>query len=89
VIDEVIKAMPKKSVNKIIEVTTETFQKLIAPITQTSEGLGRLIKVKFDSLVDIQKVYAVDALTKAKEKIEKVNRKEYLLKKRIYQKQIS
>ena len=72
-VGKVVKSIPKKSIEKIVDVTTETFQKAIAPIIETSDGLGRLIKVKFDSLVDIQKVYAVDALMSAKEKLEKTN----------------
>ena len=75
-IEKVVKSLPKQSIKDVIDVSIDTFNKAVSPILETTAGLGRLIKVKFDSLVDVQKVYAVEALMKVNkashEKKEKV-----------------
>jgi len=72
-IEKVVKSLPKQSIKDVIDVSIYTFNKAVSPILETTAGLGRLIKVKFDSLVDVQKVYAVEALMKANEKVKKAS----------------
>ena len=73
-IGKLAKAIPQEAWNKLIATASNTFSALIAPITKTTAGLGRLIQVKFDSMVDVQKVYAADAVNRAKEKVERSRR---------------
>jgi len=72
---KVAKAIPASSWNRIVKTVCDTFSDLIAPITETSSGLGRLIRSKFDGLVDVQKVLAADAMRRAKNKVERAERK--------------
>jgi len=71
---KVAKAIPASSWNKIVKTACETFSQILAPLTSTMAGTGRLIQAKFDGMVDVQQVYAADALKRAKEKVEKSGR---------------
>ena len=73
-VGKLAKAIPEKSWNRLVKTTCNTFSQLISPITATTAGLGKLIEAKFDRMADIQKVFAADAVRRAKEKIEKVGR---------------
>lgn len=65
-IGEVAKAIPKAGWKKAIDTACDTFSDLIAPITKTTAGLGGLIQAKFDSMIDVQKVFAADAVQRAR-----------------------
>ncbi len=80
-IGKVVKSLPKKSIEDVVDVSIETFHKAVSPILETTAGLGRLIKIKFDSLVDVQKVYAVEALMKANEKVNNTSHKKKVIPK--------
>lgn len=73
-IGRLAKAIPPLSWNRLVKAACDTFTMLLAPITATTEGLGRLIKAKFDTMVDAQKVLAADTVRRAKEKVEKAGR---------------
>lgn len=71
-IGKLAQAIPKEGWNKLIDVASSTFADLIAPITKTTAGLGGLIQAKFDTMIDTQKVFAADAVNRAKEKVGQV-----------------
>ncbi len=72
---KIAKAIPAESWKKAVDTACDTFSQLISPITKTTAGLGMLIEAKFDSMADIQKVYAADAVKAAKEKVDRSKKK--------------
>jgi len=70
VIGEVAKSIPEESWKQLVDAACSTFKDLVAPITQTTAGLGRLIAAKFDSMEDVQRVYAADILRQANQRVE-------------------
>jgi hypothetical protein len=54
-IGKLAKAIPDSVYNQTTKTITTTFEKLIAPITETTSGLGRYIRQKFDTMVDIER----------------------------------
>jgi hypothetical protein len=63
---KVAKAIPSEVYTRVTATVCKTFEQLVAPLTQTTDGLGRLIHQKFDNWVDTQKAlgtYASDAST--------------------------
>jgi len=72
---KVAEAIPDEVYIQTSEAVTGTFKKLVAPITETTAGFGRLIQQKFDNMVDVEKslaTYSVQrALTKAEAKARK------------------
>ena len=72
-IGKLAKAIPATSWNNAVKTACDTFVQIIAPITATTQGLGRLIEAKFDGMIDVQKVLVADTMRRAKEKIEKSN----------------
>jgi len=71
---KIAKAIPKDGWKKAIDTACETFSDLVSPITKTTVGLGRLVEAKFDTMVDVQKVFAADAVRMAKEKVDRTKR---------------
>ena len=67
-IGKAMQAIPDKSWEQLTKTACKTFEQCLAPITQTTSGLGRLIKSKFDRLVDVEKVMAAEAVERAKKK---------------------
>lgn len=65
---EVAKAIPAKAWTQIVDTACTSFRELIAPLTATTSGVGRLIEARFDRLVDAQKVLASETVSKATEK---------------------
>lgn len=70
-VGKLAKSIPASPWNKVVKTACDTFVQIIAPITSTTEGLGRLIEAKFDGMIDVQKVLVADTTRRAKEKIEK------------------
>lgn len=70
----IAKAIPKEGWNKLVNVACSTFSDLVAPITRTTAGLGGLIEGKFESMIDVQKVFAADVLARAKKKFDSAGR---------------
>ncbi|SFR05245.1 protein of unknown function [Poseidonocella sedimentorum] len=67
-IGKVAQAIPEAGWTKAIDTACDTFSDLIAPITKTTAGLGALIQAKFDAMIDVQKVFAADAVQRARQK---------------------
>ena len=65
------KAIPKEVYTQSTELVVQTFNKLTAPITETTEGLSRYIKQKFDNMVDAEKAVATYTIQNAISKAEK------------------
>jgi len=68
------KAIPSASWNKLVKTACDTFSQILAPITSTTTGLGRLIEAKFDGMLDAQKVLAAEALRRAQNKVDGARR---------------
>jgi hypothetical protein len=66
---KVAKAIPAKSWNKLVDTACKTFTDVLAPVTASSVGVGKLIEVKFVCMSEIQKIYAAEAMEKARKKI--------------------
>lgn len=73
-IGKLAKAIPDSAWLKLVDTACDTFSKIIAPITSTTMGLGKLIEAKFDGMIDAQKVLAADAVERANQKIKKSNK---------------
>lgn len=69
------KSIPDDVYLQASETVTSTFEKLIAPITETTSGFGRYIKQKFDNMVDVEKSLLTYAINNAQIKIENQGRK--------------
>ena len=71
----VAKAIPPEVYTQSANTIIETFNKLTAPITETTSGFGRYIKQKFDNMVDAEKALATytvqNAIAKAEAKTTK------------------
>jgi hypothetical protein len=74
-IGRVAEAIPKEGWKKAIDTACDTFSDLIAPITKTTAGLGGLIQAKFDTMIDVQKVFAADAVYRARQKSMRTKRR--------------
>lgn len=68
-IGKLAKSIPESVYEKTTETITSTFEKLIAPITETTSGLGRYIQQKFDNMVEIEKSLFIYSLQNAQKKI--------------------
>lgn len=64
-IGKVAKAIPEEVYNRSAESLLTTFEKLVAPITETTHGLGRYVSQKFDSMVKVEKAIATYTLEQA------------------------
>ncbi|WP_159657859.1 Abi-alpha family protein [Vibrio atypicus] len=75
---QVAKAIPPEVYTQTTSTVLNTFDKLVAPITETTDGLGRYIKQKFDNMVEVEKAVATytleNAVQKAKNKSVRLNK---------------
>ncbi len=75
---KIAKAIPAEVYERGASVLLTTFQNLTSPITETTSGLGRYLKQKFDNMVEAEKAiatYTVEkAITKAKSRAQLRNR---------------
>lgn len=75
---KIAKEIPPAVYEHTATVLLSTFQKLTSPITETTSGLGRYLRQKFDNMVDAEKAIAVytieKAITRAKEKAQLTRR---------------
>ncbi len=69
------KSIPEAVYLQTTETVCRTFENLIAPITETTSGLGRYIRQKFDNMVEVEKSLLAYALLNAKTKVESNGRK--------------
>ena len=75
---KIAKAIPPKVYERSATMLLTTFQQLTAPITETTSGLGRYLKQKFDNMVEAEKAiatYTVEkAISRAREKAQLAGR---------------
>jgi hypothetical protein len=65
------KAIPSEVYVETTRGLIETFNKIVAPITETTSGIGRYIRQKFDNMVDVEKAIGAYTIQKAIEKAKK------------------
>lgn len=65
---EVAKAIPSDVYIKTTKLSIDSFNKIVAPITETTSGFGRYIRQKFDNMVDAEKAVGAYTIQKAVEK---------------------
>lgn len=62
-------AIPDSVYEQTTETITSTFEKIIAPLTETTSGLGRYIRQKFDNMVEVEQSLCLYAIQNAQNKI--------------------
>lgn len=71
-IGKLVKSIPPEVYTRSTKTALAMLEELASPVTETTAGLGRYIKQKFDNMVDIEKArgsYAVEeAIRRAREK---------------------
>ena len=67
-VGKLAEAIPDESWNRVVSTACDTFKSLLAPMTSTTGGIGRLITAKFDRLVDTEKLIASQILKNASQK---------------------
>ncbi len=72
-VGEVAKAIPDAAWIKLVNTACVTFEKSLAPLTETTTGFGRLISETFDSLSNAQKIIASTLLSRLSEKVKDNN----------------
>jgi hypothetical protein len=66
----IVKSIPKEAWAQLAKTACATFEKLIYPLTATTEGIGRLIELRFSKLEDEQKIIAAKCFEEAHKKIQ-------------------
>lgn len=66
----IVKSIPKEAWSHLAKTACVTFEKLIYPLTATTEGIGRLIELRFSKLEDEQKIIAAKCLEEAFKKVQ-------------------
>lgn len=69
-IGKVAEAIPEEVYIKTADTALNTFEKIIAPITESTSGLGRYIKQKFDNMVEVERLLLSFSMENAKKKLE-------------------
>jgi hypothetical protein len=64
------KAIPAIVWKRMAETACSTFEKALAPLTETTSGLGRFLAAKFDKFTELEKINAALAFQQARAKIE-------------------
>jgi hypothetical protein len=73
-IGKAMRAIPPSAWQQMVDTACSTFNKTLSPITETAHGIGRLIKAKFDRLIDVEQVMAAESISSAKKKAEQTGR---------------
>jgi hypothetical protein len=68
-IGKLAKSIPQSVYERTTETITSTFEKLVAPITETTSGFGRYIRQKFDNMVEVEKSLFIYSFQNAQKKI--------------------
>lgn len=68
-IGKLAQAVPASAWSEVVHTACESFQKFLAPIIETTSGIGRLIQAKFDRLVEAEKVLAANLVAEASRKV--------------------
>jgi len=78
-INIIAKSVSKEAWSQLAKTTCETFEKLILPLTATTEGVGRLIQNKFNKLSVEQQIIAAKCIQETEEKIKLISRKQNVI----------
>lgn len=62
---KIAKAIPAEVYERSAATLLTTFQQLVAPVTETTGGLGRYLRQKFDNMVEAEKAIATYTVEKA------------------------
>lgn len=66
---EILSSAPTEAWVIAVKSATDIVRDVVAPLTSTTSGLGRLIQSKFDGFIELQRVLSADTLRRAHEKI--------------------
>jgi len=75
-LEKIISSVPPEAWNKVVDTACDTFRKCIYPVTASTEGVGRFIELKFNQLLDEEKVIASKCTREAIEKVKKAKKRE-------------
>lgn len=67
-VGKLAQAIPASAWSEVVHTACDTFSKFLAPIIETTSGIGRLIQAKFDRFVEAEKVLAADLVVRASQK---------------------
>jgi hypothetical protein len=62
---KIANAIPKEVYERTTVTLLTTFEKLVAPITETTSGFGRYLHQKFENMVEVEKALATYTIEKA------------------------
>ena len=72
---KVMESIPDEVFTQSADTVLTTFKKLVAPITETTDGFGRYLRQKFDNMVAVEKAMLTYTLQNAMEKATRRARK--------------
>ena len=67
---QILASAPPEAWEIAVKTASDIVRDVLAPLTSTTAGLGRLIQGKFDSFIELQRVLAADTLRRTNEKIQ-------------------
>lgn len=67
---EIVKAIPESSWDRMVDTACRTFESCVSPITESTSGIGRLLKERFDRLVSCEKIRTAEVIRLAISKAE-------------------
>lgn len=67
---QILASAPPEAWRIAVKTASDIVRDVLAPLTSTTAGLGRLIQGKFDSFIELQRVLAADTLRRTNEKIQ-------------------
>ena len=73
-IGKAMQAIPKSAWGQLVDTACRSFEKTLSPITESAHGLGRLIKGKFDRMIDVEQVMAAESVESARRKAAQTGR---------------
>lgn len=82
------KAIPANAWKRLVDTACDTFEKFVAPITETTSGIGRLIRAKFSKLEESEKVIVAATAEDASRKAKASKKRNQTINYRIFQKVI-
>jgi len=74
-IGKAMQAIPAPAWQQLVDTSCRSFEKTLSPITETAHGIGRLIKAKFDRMIDVEQVLAAESVETARRKAEQSGEK--------------
>ena len=69
VVKGLVKSIPPEAWIRLVDTACTIFEKIVSPITESTSGMGRWLKARFDRLTETEKILAASALEKAVRKI--------------------